>query len=120
MDKQPGLHKGPWKKDEDAIVLKMVNRMGIDKVKWSAIAEQLPGRIGKQCRERWFNHLDPNIKRGEWSDDENRILYEAQKHFGNRWCEILKILPGRTENSLKNRFFKRIYIFESANVYIMY
>lgn len=101
---KPGLHKGPWKKDEDAIVLKMVSRMGIDKVKWSAIAEQLPGRIGKQCRERWFNHLDPSIKRGEWSDDENRILYEAQKHFGNRWCEILKILPGRTENSLKNRW----------------
>ena len=65
---------------------------------------KLPGRIGKQCRERWFNHLDPTIKKGEWSADEDRVLYEAQKQFGNRWCEILKILPGRTENSLKNRW----------------
>ena len=45
---------------------------------------QLPGRIGKQCRERWFNHLDPCIRKGGWSTDEDRILYEAQKQFGNR------------------------------------
>ena len=64
----------------------------------------MPGRIGKQCRERWFNPLDPTIKKGEWTTDEDRVLYEAQKQFGNRWCEILKILPGRTENSLKNRW----------------
>ena len=48
--------------------------------------------------------MDPTIKKGEWTTDEDRVLYEAQKQFGNRWCEILKILPGRTENSLKNRW----------------
>lgn len=57
---------------------------GVGKVKWSAIAAQLPGRIGKQCRERWFNHLDPAIKKGDWSLDEEMILYYAQLHFGNR------------------------------------
>jgi hypothetical protein len=46
---------------------------------------QLPGRIGKQCRERWFNHLDPSIKKGEWTREEEVIIYEAQRHFGNRY-----------------------------------
>ena len=85
---QPGLHKGPWKKDEDSIVLKMVNRMGIDKVKWSAIAEQLPGRIGKQCRERWFNHLGDGIKKGQWSEDEDRLITTMRLAIGNQWCKV--------------------------------
>ena len=58
--------------------------MGVGRVKWSSIAELLPGRIGKQCRERWFNHLDPSIKKGDWARNEEVIIYEAQRHFGNR------------------------------------
>jgi hypothetical protein len=102
---KPGLHKGTWTKEEDSIVLNMVMKHGVGKAKWSSIAAQLPGRIGKQCRERWFNHLDPSIKKGEWMVDEELIVYEAQRHFGNRWCEISKLLPGRTENAVKNRYW---------------
>merc|ERR1711865_473004 len=61
---RPGLHKGPWSKEEDAIVLEVVNRSGgVNSVKWSAVANQVKGRLGKQVRERWYNHLDPMLKK---------------------------------------------------------
>ena len=79
---KPGLVKGPWTKDEDVVVIDMVNRHGIGNVKWSVIASKLPGRVGKQCRERWFNHLDPTIKKGAWDVEEDRVIYEVRAfHF---------------------------------------
>ncbi len=62
------------------------------------MASMLSGRLGKQCRERWVNYLDPNIKRDAWTDEENNILFEAQRHLGNRsehffpFCQNLTII----------------------------
>ena len=56
-------------------------------LKWSEIAAQIPGRIGKQCRERWFNHLDPTIKKGGWTPEEDKILEEQQARIGNERCK---------------------------------
>jgi len=94
--------KGPWTRVEDALLNKLVKRYGPKK--WSVIAAHVPGRKGKQCRERWKNHLDTNVSKKPWTPDEDKVLLEVQAEVGNRWCEIAKRLPGRPENAVKNRW----------------
>lgn len=65
-----GGTKGPWSPEDDARVAELVGQIGAKK--WSCIAAQLPGRTGKQCRERWHNHLNPHISKVPWSEHEVR------------------------------------------------
>lgn len=90
---KPGLIKGPWTKEEDDLVIKLVAKYGGKK--WSMIASALNGRLGKQCRERWYNHLDPRINKLPWTPEEDSILEAAYIYFGSKWAEIARILPGR-------------------------
>lgn len=92
----PELVKGPWSKEEDEIITQMVNKLGPKK--WSTIAQALPGRIGKQCRERWHNHLNPGINKDAWTQDEEIRLIHAHQTYGNKWAELTKFLPGRQCN----------------------
>mmetsp|Transcript_32536 Transcript_32536/g.32263 ORF Transcript_32536/g.32263 Transcript_32536/m.32263 type:complete len:243 (+) Transcript_32536:94-822(+) len=68
----------------------------------------IQNKTGKQCRERWNNHLDPAISKEPWSEKEEEIMVDFQKKYGNCWSEMAKVLPGRTENAIKNRFYSKL------------
>lgn len=97
----PGLVKGHWSPQEDDLLRRLV---ASEQKNWGEVAAKIPGRTSKQCRERWHNHLDPNIVRGAYTPEEDRIILEAQARLGNRWSVIAAMLPGRTEDAVKIRW----------------
>lgn len=102
--------KGPWSKEEDEVLLGLVeesNQLGLRRT-WAKIAESMPWRTGKQCRDRWMTYLSPSIKKLKdcpWTDEEDELILEGWKKWGGCWSKISRMLTGRPPPHIKNRFY---------------
>jgi hypothetical protein len=111
-----------WCAEEDAVLSRLVDEQAaasgggaasgpLAAPRWAAIAARMPGRRkGKQCRDRYVNHLAPNISRGEWNDLEERALAEGYLLLGTKWAALARMLPGRTENMVRAPLRARVCV----------
>lgn len=103
--KSSGLRR-KFTPQEDATLARLVKVNGARR--WDTIAKEMPGRTGRQCRDRFKNYLQPELVNGQWTDEEDRLLRQKVKEHGLHWSTIVKDFPGRSQSNLKNRWYSHL------------
>jgi len=104
-NRRPNRRRNPWSAQEDAKLLELMQKHGQC---WAIISSSLPGRTGKQVRDRYVNNLAPGIECGNWTPEEDDLIERLRNEKGNRWSYIASYLPGRSEAQVKNRYYSFI------------
>ncbi|KAF9209220.1 hypothetical protein BGZ49_005674 [Haplosporangium sp. Z 27] len=93
-----------WTPEEDEFLRAAVQMYGDKTEKWAKIAACVPGRTNKNCRKRWFHSLDPKLKKGPWTEEEDLLLKSGVQMFKGQWSKIAERIPGRTDDQCAKRW----------------
>lgn len=102
---QPNIKKSAWTAEEDGLLIELFTKNG---PKWSAFSRQIPGRTDDACSKRYREALDPNLKREEWTPEEDDMLINTYNSIGGKWGQVGQSLQ-RSGLGCRNRSIKQYH-----------